>query len=165
MKKFFCVFMLFVMLLSMPLAAFAKIRADRIGENIISNVLSTVITDAIRKSGKLGGAIGNNEDSSQTSDSSASKAKTARTSGASGTVTELSPEQYQSFSEICLAGSIEEFRKKIEYENISYDAKFVKEDGSEITLLEMAKSSPNPELAEYIAPKEAEPASDDVKGE
>lgn len=146
MKKFLCAVLLCVVVVSMPLAACAKIRADRIGENIISNILSTVITDAIRKSGKGGDVLGGEE----TSDPVGSSEKMPRPARTSGTALELSADQYQSFSEICLAGSIEEFRKKIEYENVSPDAKFVKEDGSEITLYEMAKSSPNPELVEYL---------------
>ena len=134
------------MFISVPAVSFARSSAGRIGENVLSNVLSTIITDAIRKGGN-----GNGNDVIPVPENNETPDIKVK-SGAknSGVVTELSDEQFQSFSEICLAGSIEEFRKKIEYENISNEALYTKDDGTVITLLELAKTSPNPELAEFL---------------
>lgn len=146
MKKFLCVLTLCVVVMSVPTVSFARSSAERIGENVLSNVLSTIITDAIRKSGKGGDVILNPENSENKDTKRMPEIK----SKSNGIVTELSDEQFQSFSEICLAGSFEEFRKKIEYENISHEATYTKEDGSVVTLRELAKTSPNPELAEFL---------------
>ena len=154
MKKFLCILMIGVIFVSMPMSAFANSTLKDIGGAVLTEILSKVITDALKKNG-MGDLIPGTESQDteiQTSDDKFPKAA----KNSSGKVTELSKEQYQSFSEICLAGSIEEFRKKIEYENISPDAKFTKEDGSVVTLLEIAKTSPNPELAEFLETQLAE---------
>ena len=168
MKKFLCVFMLCVMVLSVPAVSFARSTAERIGENVLSNILSSIIMDSIRRSGKGGSAPAK----TQTPEAAPAEVRLPRqsTPKQTGKTTELSVEQCKSFAEICLAGYIEEFRKKIEYENISPDAKFLKEDGSVITLMEMAKASPNPELLEFLKAQGAEisgeaTASADVKAE
>lgn len=168
MKKFLCVFMLCAMVLSVPAVSFARSTAERIGENVLSNVLSSIIMDTIRRSGKGGSApTTQNPEVNPTAKTKLPRPEKSK-SGPGEKVTELSVEQCQSFAEICLAGYIEEFRKKIEYENISPNAKYIKEDGSEITLMEMAKASPNPELAEFLIAQGAEvsveaTASADVK--
>ena len=151
MKKFLCSFMLCIMVMSMPLTAFAGISGERIGEGAIGNILGTLIRDALKKNGmedilKDKGTETPEKNSKTTSESEMPKIKTSST----GEVIELSEAQYQSFSEICLAGSFEEFQKKIEYENISPNAKFTKQDGTTITLLEIAQSSPNKELAAFL---------------
>ena len=156
MKKFLCILMLCVMFFSTPLTAFAGIRGDRIGESVIGNILGTLIMDALKKNGmedilkdkSTETAPEENSESTTTETENTPKVKTSSTN--SEEVIELSEAQYQSFSEICLAGSFEEFQKKIEYENISPDAKFTKKDGGFITLLEMAQSSPNKELAAFL---------------
>lgn len=169
MKKFLCVFMLCVMVLSIPAVSFARSTAERIGENVLSNVLSSIIMDSIRRSGKSSPAPTTTQNPEVTPTAKTKLPRPVK-SVSSEKVTELSVEQCQSFAEICLAGYIEEFRKKIEYENISPNAKYIKEDGSEITLMEMAKASPNPELAEFLIAQGAEvsveaTASADVKPE
>ena len=149
MKKFFCALMIGIVFVSIPFSALANSTLKNIGGSVLTKILTQVITDALKKNGMgdmIPGAESQDADAqTPTEDKFPNSAKNS-----SGKVTELSKEQYQSFSEICLAGSIEEFRKKIEYENISPDAKFTKEDGSAVTLLELAKTSPNPELAEFL---------------
>ena len=130
--------------------AFAKINIKSVGENVLSNILMNVINEALKKNG-MGDLISDGAESSDAEAKTPGEIKKTKKSGAK--VTELSAEQYQSFSEICLAGSLEEFQKKIEYENISPDAKYTKEDGTVITLLEIAKTSPNPELAKFLEPE------------
>ena len=163
MKKFVCAFMLCVMLFSVPAVSYASSSLERIGENILSNILTHVLTDALKKNG-MGDLLGG-ENAGETPGTVTDEE--TKTSTELGDGTELTAEQYQSFSEICLAGSLEEFRKKMEYEKISPKAKFTKEDGTVITLLEMAKSSPNPELAEFLYNNgvSQNTASEDVKGE
>ena len=134
-------------------AVFASISAKSIGENVLNNILMNVINNALKKNG-MGDLISGGAESSDEGTKTSADKKISRKSDSK--VTELSAEQYQSFSEICLAGSLEEFRKKIEYENISHDAKYTKEDGTVITLLEIAKTSPNPELAEFLEPAKSE---------
>ena len=145
MKKFICA-LIICMIFLVPAAAFAN-NLKNIGATVLGEILSTVITDALRKNG-MGDLIPGGESSD--SEIPTSRDKLPKVSKTSGKVTELSDEQFQSFSEICLAGSIEEFKKKIEYENISPEAKYTKEDESVVTLLELAKTSPNPELAEFL---------------
>ena len=146
MKKFLCA-LIIVLLLFSPSLVFAGINLKNIGESVLSEILVTVINDALKKNG-MGDLLSDDVKSSDAEAKTPTEHKIPKNSGKK--VTELSDEQYQSFSEICLAGSIEEFRKKIEYENISHDAKYTKNDGSVITLLELAKTSPNPELAEFL---------------
>ena len=148
MKKFLCGLIIIFILTSFPAAVLANNTLQRVGENILAEFLSTLINDALKKNG-MGDLIPGGE-SSDSEVPIPKDEKLPKVSKNSGKVTELSNEQYQNFSEICLAGSIEEFRKKFEYENISPEAKYTKEDGSVITLLELAKTSPNPELAEFI---------------
>ena len=150
MKKFVCVLIISIILMSMPAATLASWK--NVGENVLGNILSTLIIDTLRKNG-MGDLVSGNESSDEEIPTS-KDGKLPKISKTSGKVIELSNEQYQSFSEICLAGSIEEFRKKIEYENISYEAKYTKEDGTVITLLELAKTSPNSELAEFLEAQE-----------
>ena len=149
MKKFACVLIIAVTLISIPVKVLASSTLGRIGETILGEILSTVINDALRKNG-MGDLIPGTESQDTEPQIPTEESKLPKISKTSGKVTELSSEQYQSFSEICLAGSIEEFRKKIEYENISPDAKFTKNDGTVVSLLELAKTSPNPELAEFL---------------
>ncbi|MBR1487137.1 MAG: hypothetical protein IJ597_07790 [Synergistaceae bacterium] len=146
MKKFLCA-LIIVLLLFSPKLALAGINLKNIGESVLSKILVDVINDALKKNG-MGDLISDDATSSDAEAKTPTENKIPKNSGKK--VTELSEEQYQSFSEICLAGSLEEFRKKIEYENISHEAKYTKEDGSVITLLELAKTSPNPELAEFL---------------
>ena len=145
MKKFVCVLTILVMFSSV---SFADIRADKLGENVIGNILGTLIMDALKKNGMddILKDKGAEESSNASSETEMPTIKTSST----GEIIELSEAQYQSFSEICLAGSFEEFQKKIEYENISPDAKFTQKDGSIITLFDMASSSPNKELAAFL---------------
>ena len=148
MKKFVCALITCIMFLAIPVSALANINLKNIGETVLGEILSTVITDALKKNG-MGDLIPGGE-SSDAEIPAPTENKLPKVSKTSGKVTELSAEQFQSFSEICLAGSIEEFKKKIEYENISPEAKYTKEDKSVVTLLELAKTSPNPELAEFL---------------
>ena len=154
MKKFVCLFMLSVMVMSEPLAAFAM-NADRIGENVLSNVLSVVIIDAIRNSsrGSSRPAPSTTEPDPKVKTSSREKEKAE-----AEPVIGLSEAQFQSFSEICLAGSLSEFQKKFENENISPDAVYIQknEHNTVITsLLQLAKTSPNPDIAEFLREKGA----------
>ena len=106
MKKFVCLLMLSVMVMSEPLAAFAM-NADRIGENVLSNVLSVVIIDAIRNSSR-----GSSRPASSTTEPDP-KVKTSsreKEKAEAEPVIGLSEAQFQSFSEICLAGSLSEFQ-------------------------------------------------------
>ena len=151
MKKFLCALIIFVVV-STSTTAFANSTLENIGATILGQILNTVINDALRKNG-MGDLIPDEAESSDAEVPIPSDSNLPRTTKTSGEVTDLSDEQYQSFSEICLAGSIEEFRKKIEYEKISPDAKYTKNDGSVVTLLELAKTSPNPELAEFLESK------------
>ena len=149
MKKFLCGLIIVFILTSFPAAVLANSTLQRVGETVLVEILSTLINDALKKNG-MGDLISGGEESSDAEIPTPTDEKLPKVSKNSGKVIELSSAQYQSFSEICLAGSIEEFRKKFEYENISPEAKYTKEDGSVITLLEIAKTSPNPELAEFI---------------
>lgn len=154
MKKFVCLLMLSVMVMSEPLAAFAM-NADRIGENVLSNVLSVVIIDAIRNSsrGSSRPAPSTTEPEPKVKTSSREKEKAE-----AEPVIGLSEAQFQSFSEICLAGSLSEFQKKFENENISPDAVYIQknENNTVITsLLQLAKTSPNPDIAEFLREKGA----------
>lgn len=154
MKKFVCLLMLSVMVMSEPLAAFAM-NADRIGENVLSNVLSVVIIDAIRNSsrGSSRPAPSTSEPDPKVKTSSREKEKAE-----AEPVIGLSEAQFQSFSEICLAGSLSEFQKKFENENISPDAVYIQknENNTVITsLLQLAKTSPNPDIAEFLREKGA----------
>jgi len=134
----------------MPVKSSADNILDKLDKNALGNILTDVLIDVLQKNG-LGDLIpGNNNSSDDTKPQTDTEDKLPKSAKNSGTVTELSDEQFQNFSEICLAGSIEEFRKKIEYENISPDAKYTKKDGTVITLLELAKTSPNPELVEFL---------------
>ena len=140
--------MLCIMLISVPATSFAKSTAKRIGENVLSSVLSTILADALKNVGKDSDSLPIPEYNDDEVPAREAKIKSGAKN--SGVVTELSDEQFQSFSEICLVGSIEEFRKKIEYENISAEAAYTKNDGSIMTLMELAQTSPNPELAEFL---------------
>ena len=143
MKKISYVFLFVIIFAS---ASYADNILDKINKDSLGNILSDVLVDVLRKNG-MGDLIPGAKSSDNEPQTENKLPKVSKTSG---TVTELSKEQFQSFSEICLAGSIEEFRKKIEYENISPEAKYTKEDKSVVTLFELAKTSPNPELAEFL---------------
>ncbi|MBQ7195930.1 MAG: hypothetical protein IJS40_00805 [Synergistaceae bacterium] len=148
MKKFLCALIIFVVV-STSATSFANSTLENIGATILGQILNTVINDALKKNG-MGDLIPDEAESADAEAQIPTDNNLPHGTKTSGEVTELSDEQYQSFSEICLAGSIEEFRKKIEYEKISPDAKYTKSDGSVVTLLELAKTSPNPELAEFL---------------
>ena len=146
MKKIFYVFLIVIIFASINVAAFADNIFDKINKDSLGEILNNVLIDVLQKNG-MGDLIPGTKSSDNGPQTENKLPKVSKTSGK---VTELSKEQFQSFSEICLAGSIEEFRKKIEYENISPEAKYTKEDKSVVTLLELAKTSPNPELAEFL---------------
>ena len=153
MKKFVCLLMLSVMVMSEPLAAFAM-NADRIGENVLSNVLSVVIIDTIRNSSKSSKRPAPSTEAEPNVKTSSREKAEAESEPVIG----LSEAQFQSFSEICLAGSLSEFQKKFENENISPDAVYIQknENNTVITsLLQLAKTSPNPDIAEFLREKGA----------
>ena len=157
MKKFLCAVMIFSMVFSSPVAALARSTAERIGENVLSNVISAVIIDAIRDSRRSSGSKSRNtiKSSSRTKEEREEREEQEDLDEA---VISLSEAQYQSFWEICLAGSLSEFQKKFENENISPDAVYIQknETNTVITsLLQLAKTSPNPEIAEFLRAKGA----------
>ena len=135
MKKTLCFVMLCAVVLAVPLEALAKTEV----KDVLSDVLVTLIEEAIKNSGTLNRKAPEGTPTGKP----APEAKTA-------SVTKLSEAQYNEFVEICRSGSVEDFKAKLEGENISPNATYEKAMGYDFLLNIAAENSPNAKIVRFL---------------
>ena len=116
MKKFVCLFMLCVMVMSEPLAAFA----DDFGKQLLGTVVNVLVNEAAKNSQK-----NDNNNNVKTS----SKNEKTTTKQPRQQVTKLSEKQVDEFINIFQEGTVQDLQSKLERENISPNASGIFNDG------------------------------------
>ena len=173
-KKFISALLIFALVISSPSVSLAYhhhrrhyyrrdrgISGERIFENVLSTVLSVLIVEAIREGMRPQPPAPYRPPVEVPAPAPVPPARRIpRASSFPGyyhdqpKVIELTPEQYEGFVIICKVGSLEEFSKKIRYENISPDAAYStvnqKNEPVKITLASLAAKSPNSKLSEHL---------------
>ncbi|MCR4818217.1 MAG: ankyrin repeat domain-containing protein [Fretibacterium sp.] len=131
MKRSLCVVTLCAAALAVPFEALAK--ADL--KDVLTDVGVTILKEAIKNSGTAG--------KKTPEETSAPKEKPEP-------VTKLSEAQYNEFVEICRAGSVEDFKAKLEDENISPNATYEKGMGYDFLLNIAAGNSSNAKIVRFL---------------
>ena len=142
MKKFVCLLMLSVMVMSEPLAAFA----DDFGKQLLGTVVNVLVNEAAKNSQK-----NDNNNNVKTS----SKNEKTTTKQPRQQVTKLSEKQVWEFVDIFREGNVQKLKEKLERENISPNASGIFNDGMgtyiELPLIcNAAKFSPNAETVKFL---------------
>ena len=142
MKKFVCLLMLGVMVMSEPLAAFA----DDFGKQLLGTVVNVLVNEAAKNSQK-----NDNNNNVKTS----SKNERTTTKQPRQQVTKLSEKQVWEFVDIFQGGNVQKLKEKLERENISPNASGTYDDGMG-TYIELplicgaAEWSPNADTVKFL---------------
>ena len=143
MKKFVCLFMLSVMIFSVPVEVFA----DDFGKQLLGTVVNVLVNEAAKNSQK-----NDNNNNVKTS----SKNEKTTTKQPRQQVTKLSEKQVWEFVDIFREGNVQKLKEKLERENISPNASGTYDDGMGTTIEELplicsaALESPNADMVKFL---------------